>query len=76
MFDTLDRLDRIPGHKELVVVASGIDSMSHMTFDKILKKVKATPNVTIYTISTGHGAAAGGRYRPERIGLHDEVRGG
>ncbi len=53
MFDTLDRLDRIPGHKELVVVASGIDSMSRMTFDKILKKVKATPNVTIYTITTG-----------------------
>ncbi len=53
MFDTLDRLDRIPGHKELVIVASGIDSMSRMTFDKILKKVKATPNVTIYTITTG-----------------------
>ena len=53
MFDTLDRLDRIPGHKELVVVASGLDTMSHMTWDKIQKKVKATPNVTIYTISTG-----------------------
>lgn len=53
MFDTLDRLDRIPGHKELVVVASGLDTMSHMTFDKILQKVKATPNVTIYTITTG-----------------------
>jgi VWFA-related protein len=53
MFDTLDRLDRLPGHKELIVVASGIDSMSHNTWDKILKKVKATPNVTIYTISTG-----------------------
>jgi VWFA-related protein len=53
MFDTLDRLDRIPGHKELVVVGSGLDTMSHMTWDKILKKVKATPNVTIYTISTG-----------------------
>jgi VWFA-related protein len=53
MFDTLDRLDRIPGHKELVVVASGLDTMSHMTFDRILKKVKATPNVTIYTITTG-----------------------
>jgi VWFA-related protein len=53
MFDTLDRLDRIPGHKELVIVASGLDTMSHMTFDKILKKVKATPNVTIYTITTG-----------------------
>jgi VWFA-related protein len=53
MFDTLDRLDRIPGHKELVVVASGVDTMSHMTYDKIIKKVKATPNVTIYTITTG-----------------------
>jgi len=53
MYDTLDRLDRIPGHKELVVVASGVDTMSHMTYDKILKKVKSTPNVTIYTITTG-----------------------
>jgi len=53
MYDTLDRLDRIPGHKELVIVASGVDTMSHMTFDKILKKVKSTPNVTIYAISTG-----------------------
>jgi VWFA-related protein len=53
MFDTLDRLDRIQGHKELIIVASGIDSMSHMTFDKILKKVKATPDVTIYAITTG-----------------------
>ena len=41
MYDTLDRLDRIPGHKELVIVASGSDTMSHMTFDKILKKVKS-----------------------------------
>jgi len=54
MYDTLDRLERIPGHKELVIVASGIDTMSHMTFDKILKKVKATPNVTIYTVTTGN----------------------
>ena len=53
MYDTLDRLDRIQGHKELVVVASGVDTMSHMIFDKILKKVKATPNITIYTITTG-----------------------
>ncbi|MGB8768355.1 MAG: VWA domain-containing protein [Candidatus Korobacteraceae bacterium] len=53
MFDTLDRLDRIPGHKELVVVASGRDTFSKITLDTILKKVKATPNVTIYTICTG-----------------------
>ena len=53
MYDTLDRLDRIPGHKELVVIASGRDTFSKITLDQILKKVKATPNVTIYTICTG-----------------------
>jgi VWFA-related protein len=53
MYDTLDRLDRVPGHKELVVVASGRDTFSKLTLDQILKKVKSTPNVTIYTICTG-----------------------
>src|ERR1035437_2491124 len=53
MYDTLDRLDRIPGHKELVVVASGRDTFSKITLDTILKKIKATPNVTIYTVCTG-----------------------
>src|SRR5271166_1650762 len=53
MNDTLDRLDRIPGNKELVVVASGRDTFSKITLDTIYKKVKATPNVTIYSISTG-----------------------
>ncbi len=53
MYDTLDRLDRLPGRKELVVVASGRDTFSKLTLDQILKKIKITPNVTIYTISTG-----------------------
>jgi VWFA-related protein len=53
IFDTLDRIDRIPGQKELVVVASGRDTFSKLTLDKTLKKIKATPNVTIYTIATG-----------------------
>jgi VWFA-related protein len=53
MYDTLDRLDRLPGRKELVVVASGRDTFSKLTLDQILKKVKNTQNVTIYTISTG-----------------------
>ncbi len=53
MYDTLDRLDRLPGRKELVVVASGRDTFSKLTLDQILKKVKLTPNVSIYTISTG-----------------------
>jgi VWFA-related protein len=53
IYDTLDRLERVPGHKELVVVASGRDTFSKLTLDQILKKVKTTPNVTIYTICTG-----------------------
>ena len=53
MYDTLDRLERVPGHKELVIVASGRDTFSKLNLDQILKKVKSTPNVTIYTICTG-----------------------
>jgi VWFA-related protein len=53
LFDTLDRLDRVPGQKELVLVATGRDTFSKLTLDQILKKVKATPNITIYTVCTG-----------------------
>jgi VWFA-related protein len=53
LYDTLDRLDRVEGRKEIVLVASGRDTFSKITFDQILKKVKATPNVTIFPISTG-----------------------
>ncbi len=53
MYDMLDRLDRIPGHKELVIVATGRDTFSKLNLDQIYKKVKSTPNVTIYTICTG-----------------------
>lgn len=53
LYDTLDRLDRIEGRKEIILISSGLDTFSRMTYDKVLKKIKATPNVTIYTISTG-----------------------
>ena len=53
MYDMLDRLDRVPGRKELVVVASGLDTFSKLNLDQTYKKIKATPNVTIYTICTG-----------------------
>ena len=53
LYDTLDRLDRVEGRKEIVLVASGRDTFSRITYDTILKKVKATPNVTIFPISTG-----------------------
>jgi VWFA-related protein len=53
LYDTLDRLERIDGRKEVILIGSGVDTFSKMTLDKVMKKIKATPNVTIYAISTG-----------------------
>ncbi len=57
LFDALaeaeDRLSRIDGHKYIVLIASGRDTFSRITLDQILQKVKNTPDITIFTISTG-----------------------
>jgi len=53
LYDTLDRIDRIKGRKEVIVIASGMDTFSKITYDRIQKKIKETPNVTIFTVSTG-----------------------
>ncbi len=53
LYDTLDRVEGIEGRKYIVLVSSGCDTFSRMTYDKVLKKIKDTPNVTIFTISTG-----------------------
>jgi VWFA-related protein len=53
LYEGLDRLDRIEGRKYIILIASGRDTFSKLTFDKILKKVKATRDVTIFTVSTG-----------------------
>jgi VWFA-related protein len=56
LYDTIDRLEGIDGHKYILLVSSGIDTFSKLTLDKILAKVKATRDITIYTISTGWAA--------------------
>ncbi len=53
LYEAEDRLSRIEGHKYIILIASGRDTMSKITLDKILQKVKATPDITIFTISTG-----------------------
>jgi len=53
LYDTLDRVDRIQGRKYIVLIASGLDTFSKINYDKILKKIKDTPNVGIFTVSTG-----------------------
>jgi len=51
--ESLDRLSRIEGEKYIVLIASGVDTMSKLTLDQILKRVKASRDTTIFTISTG-----------------------
>jgi len=53
LYETLDRVTRIEGRKYILLVGTGVDTFSKITLDKILAKIKATPNVTIFTISTG-----------------------
>jgi VWFA-related protein len=53
LYETLDRTSRIDGRKYILLIGSGRDTFSKLTLDKMLAKIKATPNVTIFTIATG-----------------------
>jgi VWFA-related protein len=53
LYEMLDRLSRVEGRKYIILISSGRDTMSKLTLDKMLAKIKATQNVTIFTISTG-----------------------
>jgi len=70
LFDTIDRIDRIEGKKYIILISSGADTFSKLTYDQALKKVKSTKDVTIYAISIGwwireyldsHGMVGGAR---------------
>ena len=53
LYDTLDRVERIEGHKYIILVTTGVDTFSKLNLDQILKKVKNTKDVTIFPISVG-----------------------
>jgi VWFA-related protein len=53
LYDTLDRIDRVEGHKYVILIGSGFDSFSKLNLDQISKKIKTTKDVTIFTVSTG-----------------------
>jgi VWFA-related protein len=53
LYDTLDRMDRVEGHKYIVLVSTGIDTFSKLNLDQITKKVKNTHDITIFPISIG-----------------------
>ena len=53
LYDTLDRVDRIEGHKYIILVTTGIDTFSKLNLDQITKKIKTTHDVTIFPVSIG-----------------------
>jgi VWFA-related protein len=56
VYQTLDRLSRVEGRKYVVLISSGRDTFSKINLDKVLQKIKATPNVTIFSVGTGQMA--------------------
>lgn len=66
IYTTLDRLSRIDGRKYVILIGSGLDTFSKITLDQCLKKIKETPNVTIFTISTGDAGYMGGGFASAR----------
>src|SRR5256885_5130993 len=53
LYDTIDRLERVEGHKYIILVSSGLDSFSRLRLDQVYDKVKSTPDITIYCVGTG-----------------------
>ncbi len=53
LYDTLDRLERVQGHKYILWIGTGLDTFSRITYDKILKKVKDSRDITIFAVGTG-----------------------
>jgi len=53
LYDTVDRLEGVAGRKYIILVSSGRDTFSRVTYDKLLKRIQATHNLVIYPISTG-----------------------
>jgi len=80
LYDTLDRLDRVEGHKYVIMATSGFDSFSRITLDQVLKKIKVTKDVTIFPISVGwalraycEAAHCTGRMRGMGMGTSDTI---
>jgi VWFA-related protein len=73
VFDTLDRIDRIEGKKYIILVTTGVDTFSKVRLDQILKKIKATKDITIFPISVGFAVReyyeSHGRAAPHGMGI-------
>jgi len=62
--DVLDRIKDVKGKKSVLVLASGMDTFSRLTLDKVMLRIRET-DATIYTVGVG-----------ERLFLMAEANGG
>jgi VWFA-related protein len=53
LYDVLDRLEGVEGRKYIILIGTGRDTFSRHTLDQTLKKVQASKDIAIYSISTG-----------------------
>ena len=74
LYETLDRLSRVDGQKYVVLISSGRDTLSKLTLDQILAKVKAAQNTTVFTISTGGFRREMGRENIQSLQDQNEMR--
>lgn len=53
LYDTVDRLEGVQGRKYIILISSGYDSFSHINYDQVMKKLKASHDITIFPVSIG-----------------------
>lgn len=53
LYDTIDRLERVEGHKYVLLISTGIDTFSKLNLNQITQKVKSSHDITIFPISIG-----------------------
>lgn len=61
VFDTLEKLDLLPGRKVLILIGSGLNTLGSRTLDDVQKKMEAA-NVTVFAL--GAGSLLRGQYDP------------
>lgn len=53
LYDTIDRLERVEGHKYVLLISTGIDTFSKLNLNQITQKVKNSHDITIFPVSIG-----------------------
>jgi len=55
LIETLDRLQEVEGRKYIILMASGLDTLSKHVYDDVLKRIESAKDTVIYTIDTARG---------------------